>query len=140
MFQLSTAVMLYNASLSYYYFMTVCRQVSKIEFAKKFHYEKICHVISISYPLMTAILGLVLDLYDFSGGRCFISKVENAKFVLIFKGVISIVVCLWIIFANVRIVLDMKKLEKGVQRYLTPLIWMSCEQSPHKAKGKESES
>ncbi|GFH52761.1 hypothetical protein CTEN210_09236 [Chaetoceros tenuissimus] len=56
MFQLSTAVMLYNASLSYYYFMTVCRQVSKIEFAKKFQYEKICHIISIGYPLVTAII------------------------------------------------------------------------------------
>lgn len=134
MFQLSTAVMLYNASLSYYYFMTVCRQVSKIEFAKKFHYEKICHVISIGYPLMTAILGLVLDLYDFSGGRCFISKVENAKFVLIFKGVISIVVCLWIIFTNVRIVLDMKKLEKGVQRYTSHLDVLRAKSTRGKGK------
>ncbi|GFH58343.1 hypothetical protein CTEN210_14819 [Chaetoceros tenuissimus] len=117
MLQIGTASILYNASLAYYYLMTVCFQVSKHKFAACFYYEKFCHLFSIGYPLATGIAGIVLNVYGYAGQRCFISKVDHPNYVILFKGWITVTVLAWIIFCNSRIVFEMRKNEKEIAKY-----------------------
>lgn len=117
MLQIGGTSILYNASLSYYYLMTVCFQVSKHKFASSFQYEKFCHLFSIGYPLVTGIVGIVRNIYGYAGQRCFISKIDHPNYVILFKGWITVSVLAWIIFCNARIVFEMRQNEKEIAKY-----------------------
>lgn len=97
--------------------MTVSFQVSKADFAKKLYYEKLCHIISIGYPLLTAIAGIFLDAYGYDMHRCWISKFDHPKYFLIFKGWITPSVLFWIAFCNARIVYELRQSEKQAKKY-----------------------
>lgn len=60
--QLGFAAMWYNGMLSLYYLLTVRFGVTEAFFAKRV--EPFVHFLSISYPLITSIYGLVLGVYN----------------------------------------------------------------------------
>ena len=73
--QLGIAVPCYNASLCIYYYLVVCCKKSNADIATTWYYEPLMHIISIGYPLLTAIVSLFIQggLYNYDGLGCWIA-------------------------------------------------------------------
>ena len=71
---LSLSAFWYNGMLSFYYLATIRFGLSPEVFAKR--YEGLVHTLSLSYPLVTATIGLIMGVYDTNeiGPGCWINN------------------------------------------------------------------
>jgi hypothetical protein len=70
MLQVGLVVPFYSLSLCVYHYLVISRNVTDTKISK--NVEPYMHIISILFPLSTAIAGIPLQLYNFNGAICYI--------------------------------------------------------------------
>jgi hypothetical protein len=70
MLQVGLVVPFYSLSLCVYHYLVISRNVTDAKISK--NVEPYMHIISILFPLSTAIAGIPLQLYNFNGAICYI--------------------------------------------------------------------
>jgi hypothetical protein len=142
----------YNAALSLYFYKSMCSSMKDEQIAKR--YEKWIHIVSIMWPLGTAIAAWQQDLYSYSGVGCWIApeplrchrrddvdciRGEDAYiYVWLYCGIPLMLLCMYIVYSMRTIYMKVKEVSRRAERWSIGIVGASIASNPNPTEGTQS--